>query len=235
MVDPGTTSRIETSGPLPEEIDTWVFDLDNTLYSVTPEMSLQINQLMSSFISGFLDVDSEEARRIQKSYFRQYGLTVRGLILNHALDPQDYMAHMSQMDLSQIGPDPRLARAIERLDGRKVIYTNAFGSHTEIVLDRLGMTEHFDAIHDIETADFLPKPHIDAYHDLCRRHEIDPTRSVMVEDTPHNLVPAAEIGMTTVWIRTGMDWAQGGDGADYIHHVVEDLASWLEEAAPKGV
>ena len=230
MSDADPSSRIEVSGPIPEQVDSWVFDLDNTLYAVTPEMSLEINQLMSGFISGFLGVDGEEARRIQKAYFRQYGLTVRGLILNHELDPQDYMDHMSQMDLSQIGPDPRLARAIERLDGRKVIYTNAFGSHTETVLERLGMRDHFDVVHDIETADFLPKPHIDAYHDLCSRYDIDPSRSVMVEDTPHNLEPAAELGMTTVWIKTRVDWAQGGDGAAYIHHVIDDLAAWLEQA-----
>lgn len=223
------------ASPALDHVENWVFDLDNTLYRVTAEMSADINRLMRGFVMDLLAIDEDEAHQVQKSYFREYGLTVRGLMLNHGLDPSLYMEHMSQIDLSHIGPDPRMAQAIERLDGRKIIYTNAFGKHTETVLDRMGIADLFDEIHDIETADYLPKPDIGAYRDLCQRYNIDPRRAIMVEDTPHNLVPAAELGMTTLWIRTSADWVSGGDGADYIHHVTEDLAHWLEtHAVPDG-
>lgn len=210
-------------------IDSWVFDLDNTLYPFDPDMSLQINALMRSFISRLLGVTDEQAHDIQKDYFRRYGLTIRGLMIHHGVDPRDYIDHMAQLDLSCIKPDPALAEVIGRLNGRKIIYSNAFGRHVADVLERLGMDAHFDEIHHIETADFLPKPDIGAYREFCRRYDVDPTRAAMFEDTPHNLVPAREIGMTTVWVRTGVDWARGAEGADYIDYIVDDLRAWLEQ------
>lgn len=232
MADIATRVEDGPSRRGPVEAETWIFDLDNTLYPVTPAMSAQTNELMGSFIAKFLNVDREEARRIQKSYFRMYGLTIRGLMIHHGLDPRLYMEHMSRIDLSEIRPDPRLADAIERLQGRKMVYTNAFGRHTETVLERLGMTGRFDVIHDIETAEFIPKPDPGAFRELCRRHGIDGNRAVMVEDIPGNLAPAAQIGMTTVWVRTDAAWAHGGDDAHYIDHRVDDLAGWLEQLIP---
>lgn len=218
--------------PDTDGIDTWVFDLDNTLYPFSPEMSLEINALMRSFISDLLGVDDDEAHGIQKDYFRKYGLTIRGLMIHHDVDTDRYIDHMSQLDLGYIKPDPELADVIGRLGGRKIIYSNAFGKHVEEVLERLGMDTHFDEIHHIETADFLPKPDVAAYHDFCRRYDVDPKSAAMVEDTPQNLVPAREIGMTTVWVRTGVDWARGAEGADYIDHTVDDLRAWLEQRIP---
>ena len=121
------------------QIETWVFDLDNTLYPVTEKLLAQIDLHMGSFVSNFLNVDAIEARRIQKTYFRKYGLTLRGLMLHHGLDPVRYYNEMTAMDLSQVDPNPALAKSLRRLPGRKLIYTNASAHHAEMVLDRLGM------------------------------------------------------------------------------------------------
>jgi putative hydrolase of the HAD superfamily len=209
------------------EVETWIFDLDNTLYHVSPEMHGEVDELLGSFVSRFLGIDRVEARRIQKAYFHEFGMTLCGLIENHDLDPDEYFAHMLQADLSGIGRDPALVEAIGALDGRKVVYSNAPSAHVRQVLEQLGLTTHFDAVHDIEAAGFMPKPARAAYDELCRRYQIDPQRAVMIDDIARNLEPAAEIGMTTVWKKTDAEWAIDAEVSGYVHHVTDDLEAWL--------
>lgn len=226
---PTPAKNIDSSG-----IDTWIFDLDNTLYRTSPEMLAQIDHLMGSFISDFLNVDRVEARRIQKGYFRTHGLTLRGLMLEHGLDPQDYISHLSQLDLSDVSANPALAETLNRLDGRKIIYTNAFTEHTREVMERIGITAHFDAVYDIGDADYVPKPAIDSYRRLCELHDVDPTRAAMVEDISRNLEPAAELGMTTVWVRTDTHWAKDVTETGHIDHITDDLTAWLQNLENSG-
>lgn len=210
------------------EVETWIFDLDNTLYQTSAAMHGRVDDLLGSFVAEFLNVDRVEARVIQKAYFREFGLTLRGLMVKHGLDPRVYADYMMRADLYDMPPNPALGDAIARLPGRKLIYTNAFANHAEQVLARLGMAAHFEAVHDIEAADYLPKPAVDAYSELCRRHGVDPEKSVMIDDIAINLEPAASLGMTTVWLRTNAEWSRGLEPADYIDHVTDDVVSWIE-------
>ncbi len=216
------------------EVETWVFDLDNTLYRTSPAMHGRVDELLGCFVSEFLKIDRVEARTIQKAYFREFGLTLRGLMVNHDLDPREYFDYMMRDDLYDMTPDPRLTRAIARLPGRKVIYTNASAQHADKVLGRMEIGHHFDAVYDIEAADYLPKPAIDAYAGLCRLHGIDAEKAVMVDDIVGNLKPAAELGMTTVWVRTNAEWARDVEIADYVDHVTDDLAAWIETLVEAG-
>ncbi len=215
-------------------IDFWVFDLDNTLYDVPPLMHAEIDRRMGAFVADFLGVDAAEARRIQKSYFRQFGLTLRGLMVNHGLDPADYERQMAGLDITEIRPTEGLCDALAAIDGRKVIFTNAFASHARAVLDHLSMGEYFEAVHDIAAMDYRPKPHIETYRDLCALYGFDPARTVMLDDIPHNLEPAAALGMTTVWRRTDAAWARDVAPGDHIHHATEDLAGWLNGVIAPG-
>ncbi|MDA1323611.1 MAG: pyrimidine 5'-nucleotidase [Proteobacteria bacterium] len=216
------------------QIQTWVFDLDNTLYPVTENLLAQIDKHMGSFVANFLNVDAIEARRIQKSYFRKYGLTLRGLMLHHGLDPVRYYDEMTPMDLTQIDPHPALANALRKLRGRKVIYTNASAHHAEMVLDRLGMSDVFEGIYDITAAEYIPKPAIESYRVLCEQHKIDPTRAAMIDDIARNLEPAATLGMKTVWMRTGAEWAQDVEPEPYIDHIIGDILYWVQGIAGTG-
>lgn len=223
-------SRPARSAEAPfRHVESWVFDLDNTLYPVTPKLLAHIDAHMGSFVARFLNVDAEEARHIQKSYFRKYGLTLRGLMIHHGLDPVRYFDEMTPMDLSEVAPNPALADALRRLDGRKLVYTNASAHHAEMVLERLGMAGIFEAVFDIAAADWVPKPAIDGYRTLCDRYAVEPTRAAMIDDIARNLEPAAALGMTTVWMRTNAEWAQGIAPEAHIHHVTDDLLHWVEQ------
>ncbi len=214
-----------------DHVNTWVFDLDNTLYPVTAALLAHIDQHMGNFVANFLNVDAEEAHRIQKAYFRKYGLTLRGLMIHHGLDPVRYYDEMTPMDLSEVTPNPALGDAVSRLPGRKIIYTNASAHHAEMVLDHLGIRPVFEAIYDICAADYLPKPAIESYRALCDLHRIDPAGAVMIDDISRNLEPAAQIGMTTVWLKTGAEWSLDSEIDGHIHHVAADIMSWVEDVA----
>jgi putative hydrolase of the HAD superfamily len=208
-------------------VESWIFDLDNTLYRVSPRLHAAIDQELRGFVAEFLGVDQAEAHEVQKRYFREYGLTLRGLMVNHGLDPSLFFSKMRAVDLAEIEPDQRLVAAIAALPGRKFVYTNAPVHHAEAVLGRIGLDSHFAAVHDIIAAEFVPKPDVSAYRALCRRYDIEPGRAAMIDDVVANLTPAAEIGMTTVWMKTDAAWARGVEPGPHVQHVVEDLAAWL--------
>ncbi|MEE8333027.1 MAG: pyrimidine 5'-nucleotidase [Alphaproteobacteria bacterium] len=211
-----------------EEVRTWIFDLDNTLYPVTERLVAHIDQHMGAFVANFLNVDATEARRIQKSYFARYGLTLRGLMIHHGLDPVRYFDEMTPMDLNEVHPNPTLSAAIRALEGRKIIYTNASSRHAEMVLARIGLAGAFEAIFDIADAGYVPKPAIDGYRLLCEQHAVDPARAAMIDDIARNLESASALGMTTVWMKTSAEWAVNDQAGPHIDHVVRDLLGWIE-------
>jgi putative hydrolase of the HAD superfamily len=208
----------------------WVFDLDNTLYPPACDLFDQVDVRMKEFIACFLGVDPEEAFRVQKRYFREHGTTLRGLMANHGMAPEPFLDYVHDVDLATVPASPRLSGALGRLPGRKLLFTNASAAYAGRVLDRLGITHHFEVLFDIAAAGYVPKPEPVIYHQLVAEHGLDPRRTVMVEDMARNLVPAADLGMTTVWVRTDTPWGREGLG-DHVHHVVDDLVGWLEAVA----
>lgn len=208
---------------------TWVFDLDNCLYPAECNLFAQIDVRMGAFISDLLGVDKDEARRIQKDYFHDYGTTLTGLIRHHGIEPDDYLEYVHEIDLSPVPKNPDLSASLAKLPGRKIIYTNGSLDHARRVLARIGIGEHFEAIHDVHAADYIPKPERAAMDALITQYEIEPGRAVMVEDLARNLTPASQAGMATVWVRTASEWSSRDADPDHIDHETDDLTAWLTE------
>jgi putative hydrolase of the HAD superfamily len=216
-------------GPL-HVVDTWVFDLDNTLYSSAADIFPQIHRNMLDFIVKEMGVGEEEAKQHRSRMYRQYGTTMRGMMIERGVDPHVFMGHVHAIDLSGIPPAPRLDAAIARLPGRKLIFTNGSRDHAANVLGRLGLTHHFEAVFDVEDCAWLPKPDAAGYAGIVARHGFAPGRAAMIDDIPHNLAPAAALGMVTVWVREPHDlrWKDEPPAHDHIDHVTDDLVGWLE-------
>ena len=207
-------------------IDTWIFDLDNTLYPASCNLFAQIDAHMGAFIMELLDVDAVEARRVQKGFFHAHGMTLRGLMTEHGVDPHDFLAKVHDIDVSVVEHDAALVAALHALPGRRLVFTNADVPYAERVLDRLGLADSFEAIHDVHAMDYQPKPAAAAYAQLCAVHGIDPKRAIFFEDMARNLAPAHAIGMTTVWIDNGSE--QGPNvGGKFIDYRITDLGAWL--------
>ena len=230
--------RIDVPALLPSSVpakrdlrraETWIFDLDNTLYPASCNLFAQVDKHIGEFIARLLDVDADEAHRIQKQYFRDYGTSLRGLMIHHEVDPRRFLEFVHAVDVTPVQPSPALEQALGRLPGRKIVFTNGSEKHAENVMARLGISHRFDAVFDIVAADYFPKPEPFVYDLLVRRHWIDPRSAVMVEDIAKNLLPAHEMGMATVLVRHAADWAQDGADAAHVHHTTEDLVAWLGE------
>ncbi|HXQ49699.1 MAG TPA: pyrimidine 5'-nucleotidase [Stellaceae bacterium] len=227
------TGRAMAGGGRPlGEIETWIFDLDNTLYPATSTVYPEVEERMNAFIMAELRLDLDSAVALRKRFFAAHGTTLRGLMNEYGLPPKPFLDYVHELDLSNLERNERLGAAIAALPGRKLIFTNATQRHAERVLAQLGLAAHFGAIHDIEACAYVPKPHPSGYRALLARHTVAAERAAMIEDIASNLAPAAALGMTTIWLTGGPHAEDADKDADHIHHVVEDLAAFLAGIAP---
>ncbi|MEX6724588.1 pyrimidine 5'-nucleotidase [Sphingosinicellaceae bacterium M-36] len=211
------------------KIDAWVFDLDNTLYHPRANLFGQIDVRMGEYVARLLGLSATDARAVQKRYFMEHGTTLCGLMANHQVDPHDFLDYVHDIDLTVLDADARLDAALARLPGRKIIFTNADGPYARRVLERLGIAHHFDGLHDILSADFVPKPERAPYDQLLSRFDIDARRALFFEDMARNLRPAKALGMTTVWVNNGSEKGAVDAGAGHIDHETDDVAAWLDQ------
>lgn len=215
-------------------VETWVFDLDNTLYPHHLNLWQQIDDRIRDFISQFLKVPPDEAFRLQKHYYKTYGTSMRGLMAEHGMSPDDFLEFVHHIDHSPLQPNPVLGDALEQLPGRKLILTNGTRKHAEAVMKCLDIDRHFEDVFDIAAADLDPKPLPQVYDRFLRKHGVEPRKSAMFEDLARNLEVPHTLGMTTVLvvpertreiIREG--WELEGRNAPHIDHVTDDLTGFL--------
>lgn len=202
-------------------VTTWVFDLDNTLYPPGTRLFDQIEGRMVEWITVHLDIPRSEANRLRHHYWRRYGTTLAGLMTEHGIDPSGYLAHVHAIDMSALIPDPRLARALAALPGRRIVYTNADCAYAARVLEARGIAGLFDAVYGIEEADFRPKPESRAFERVFARDGLNPAQAAMFEDDPRNLAVPHALGMETVLV-TPEPLTAG-----HIGHHTDDLAGFL--------
>jgi putative hydrolase of the HAD superfamily len=217
------------------QVETWVFDLDNTLYPHHLNLWQQVDERIRSYIMDFLKLGREEAFRLQKDYYRRYGTSMRGLMTEHGMKADDFLNYVHEIDHSPLEPNPALGAAIEKLPGRKLILTNGTRKHADAVMRRLEIHAHFEDVFDIIAADLEPKPLPQNYDRFLKAHGVDPARAAMFEDLARNLSVPHALGMTTVLVVPAGTrevfreaWEMEGRDADHVDYVTDDLAGFLE-------
>jgi putative hydrolase of the HAD superfamily len=221
--------------PSLSHIECWIFDLDNSLYPASADLFALIDARMTAFIQQLLGCGHDEARRVQKGYFHEHGTTLAGLMASHGVDPHDFLDYVHDIDLARISADPRVVGALDRLPGRKFVFTNGDEAYARRVLEKLGLANAFDGLHDIHAMNYVPKPDPRAYAEMCVRHAIAPERALFVEDMARNLKPAKVLGMTTVWVDNGSEQAGADADESFIDYRVSDIGEWLSEIAGETV
>tara|TARA_B100000427_G_scaffold35583_1_gene25827 strand:- start:204 stop:881 length:678 start_codon:yes stop_codon:yes gene_type:complete len=190
---------------LNNRIDTWIFDLDNTLYSADSGIFQQVHELMGKFVSNHLNIGINEAKKIQKKYYKEHGTTLKGLMDNHGVEPDYFLAEVHKLDYSIVNSNKNLNNELNKLNGKKIIYTNANMQHTLDVLERIELSNFFDEIFDIKMANYVPKPEITPYEEIIKKYDLNPNSSAMFDDIAKNLVPAKKVGFTSIWIDAGYE------------------------------
>ena len=216
-------------------VEAWVFDLDNTLYPHESDLFPQINEQISRYVQKILNLPPDEAMAHQKELYHEFGTTLRGLMTNHAIDPDDYLRFVHDIDYSTLKPDPDLAAAIEALPGRKFIFTNVDRPHAERTAAALGIADHFEDIFDIVSADLVPKPNKVTYERFLAHTGVAPARAAMFEDLAKNLSVPHALGMcTTLILPTGTrdvfqeTWDMEGEPYPHVDFVTDELTGFLK-------
>ncbi len=219
-----------------QTIDGWVFDLDNTLYPASRNLFAQIDQRMTAFIGEALQVEKDEAYRLQKQFLGEYGTTLAGLMNKHGMPPGPFLDFVHDIDVSVLAPDVVLSDAIAALPGRKFIFTNGTVAHAERVMTQLGVAQHFDDIFDIVAAEYVPKPNPQIYPTMLARFGLKAEKAAFFEDMARNLTPAHALGMTTVLVKeNGVDGLKAMNMPEkyrdeepaHIHHATDNLSGFL--------
>ena len=214
-------------------VDTWVFDLDNTLYPSDARIWPQVDERITLYVMRLYGLDGMSARALQKHYYHRYGTTLKALMVEDGIDPIDYLDFAHDIDHSAIKLDAALGDAIAALPGRKLILTNGSRRHAEAVATRLGILNHFEDVFDIAAADFVPKPERSTYERFLDRHAVDPHRAALFEDLARNLVVPHDLGMATVLVVPRAPdpfreaFEQEAVEEPHIDHVTSDLAAFL--------
>ena len=211
------------------DIKYWIFDLDNTLYSGQTKVFSEVDKKMSSFISKKMNVDLIKAKEIQKKYFYEYGTTLSGLMKQDDINPHDFLEFVHDIDISWLPKDLKLRDELIKIKEKKYIFTNGSHAHVENVTKQLGINGLFDGAFDIVDADFIPKPHAAPYRRIVKKFNIEPAKSILIEDIAHNLEQAKNLGMKTCWLENEETFAKKDANKPYIDYKIKNLPSFLQK------
>lgn len=206
-----------------DHVETWVFDLDNTLYPPEARLFDQIEVRMTAWVMEALGVERDRADHLRQHYWRTYGTTLAGLMQEHGVAPDGYLHHVHDISFHPLEPDAALAATIHALPGRKIVYTNGTRPYAEKVIAARGLTGLFDAVYGVEHAGFRPKPERAAFETVFAADGLEPTRAAMFEDDPRNLAAPHAMGMRTIHV------APQPHAEDHIHHHTADLTGFLSQ------
>ena len=228
-------STAEQSRPGFDRTAVWIFDLDNTLYPSEAKLFIEIEHRMGAFMARLLGVSYEQAQHLRKTYYRQFGTTLSGLMQVHKIEPGPFLDYVHDIDLAGVAEHPELRTAIERLPGRRLIFTNGSRRHAERVAAKIGILDLFEDICDIAACNYVPKPDKAAFAHMVAAHGVSAAEAAMFEDMPHNLEVPHALGMTTVLVRTRhpehprqREIARWAAPPEHIHHMTDDLVGFLD-------
>jgi len=207
----------------------WLFDLDNTLYNGQTKVFLEIDKKMSIYISEKFNIDLIKAKEMQKKYFYEYGTTLSGLMNHDKINPYEFLDFVHDVDISWLPKDLKLREELIKIKEKKYIFTNGSHAHVKNVTKQLGVDDLFDGAFDIVDANFIPKPHIDPYKKIIQKFNLDPKKSILIEDIAHNLEQAKNLGMKTCWLKNNESFAKKDADKPYIDYKIKCLPSFLQE------
>ena len=215
----------------------WIFDLDNTLYDINLGLFKKISNRITDFIMSKYSLDIDQAKKIQKEYYLKYGLTLRGLIVEKKLEPEEFLDYVHDVEHPELKKNDQLISKIRILEGKKIIFTNATSKHAKKILKILELEHDFDQIIDIKDLEYIPKPDKRSYKKLLECLNLNKenlNKTIFVEDTVKNLIPAKELGITTVWMKNSINEKDFIKNCNFIDYSFNNLNEFLDTIKMRG-
>ena len=215
----------------------WIFDLDNTMYDINLGLFKKISNRITDFIMSKYSLDIDQAKKIQKEYYLKYGLTLRGLIVEKKLEPEEFLDYVHDVEHPELKKNDQLISKIRILEGKKIIFTNATSKHAKKILNILELEHDFDQIIDIKDLEYIPKPDKRSYKKLLEclnlnKENLDKT--IFFEDTVKNLIPAKKLGITTVWMKNSINEKDFMKNCNFIDYSFNNLNEFLDTIKMRG-
>ena len=215
----------------------WIFDLDNTMYDINLGLFKKISNRITDFIMSKYSLDIDQAKKIQKEYYLKYGLTLRGLIVEKKLDPEEFLDYVHDVEHPELKKNDQLISKIRILEGKKIIFTNATSKHAKKILKILELEHDFDQIIDIKDLEYITKPDKRSYKKLLEclnlnKENLDKT--IFFEDKVKNLIPAKELGITTVWMKNSINEKDFMKNCNFIDYSFNNLNEFLDTIKMRG-
>ncbi|MDR0567859.1 MAG: HAD-IA family hydrolase [Spirochaetaceae bacterium] len=175
-----------------------LFDLDNTLYSAKYGLEDNVFKRMTEFVSAYLGVPPEEAKRRRTATIDRYGTTLEWLRAEQGFTDIEayYAAIHPEGEADALPADPRLRAFLADLPADRAILTNAPREHADRVLGRLGVADMFTRIFDIRWNQFRGKPAASAFRRALDALGANPETALFIDDTPRCVTGYRALGGT---------------------------------------
>jgi FMN phosphatase YigB (HAD superfamily) len=184
-----------------------IWDLDDTLYSVTPELRAGMREsLARSIVDMGHPITFEDALKMAEDSQAKYRLTYKMLYERFNIQKEDmHLIFHGNLDHNLTVACPDLPQAFAAHPSiNHSLMTHASREWALRMLSHLGLSDYFDEAHvfGLEDFDFKHKDETDEIAQHCmnmmgtKAHE-----TAFVEDRDYNLTFPKQLGLTTVLIK----------------------------------
>ncbi|KAJ9154321.1 hypothetical protein P3X46_027672 [Hevea brasiliensis] len=231
---------MDSSTNFSSPFDCLIFDLDDTLYSSKLGIAEALRKNIDDFLVEKCGFPENKASRLRVELFKTYGSSLAGLrALGYDIDADDYHSFVhGRLPYDLIKPDSQLRNLLRSITQRKIIFTNSDRMHAIKVLKRLGLEDCFDQIICFETMNpnlskstspdefpVLLKPSMDAIKIAVHAADVDPRRTLFLDDNARNVAAGKAVGLRTVLVGKTVKSKE----ADYVMENVNKLAQVIPE------
>ena len=212
-----------------KKIKNFIFDCDGVLYKDLDAVFGQVSRRMTEYISKNLNLDLKKAKELQTNYFHKYNTSLNGLLIHHDVKAEEFLEYVHDIDLEFMEKDLVLREELLKLNTKKFVFTNGSHDHVKNITKCLGIDDLFDGVFDITDCNFIPKPSLDPYKILIKKFNINPKKTIFIDDIAKNLEPAKKLGMKTVWLINNEYWGKKDSNKNFIDLKIENLSSFLKQ------
>ena len=182
-----------------------IWDLDNTLYRITPEIADSLDETMAIALVKDLHVplNLDECKALVKESYKIHRDGGEYFYQNYNISPKELSFYYNKRNpVHLIEPYQNLLEKLKQIPLEQYVFTASNRETSIRILKHLGLYEMFqNRFYSVEDFGVYRKnENADVYHQYCEKIGYNPNDCIFVDDSYSNLEFAKLAGMTTVRI-----------------------------------